>query len=181
EILKGKDKVEPFLVCSKWDESIVTYQTLKRDGAVPLLPVFSSENNDYNSGLGWKMFIKPSLLTSSYYLAFIHIGEKTGFKIIQHLPNSTQLIQWPAQKRLEWYWPMDEVAAKQQDNILFVAVQRTAIDADEINQQLTTRFANMQPFKILAMRDYLITQFSGYYAFTYHSIIDDSSCLEPLY
>lgn len=176
QMLAGKQNAEPFLVCTNQNDSEVSYYDLRRDGGIPVLPVFSKKNSDYNTGLAWRMQVEETWLNQRYYTAFIHLGEKTGLKIINHHPETGKDIILMANEPFEWYWGMEEESAKNQDNILILAVQRTPIDVDNINQEFIARFSNANPIEILAERDFIVSQFPNNYSFSYQSILSATPC-----
>ncbi|MEE9336706.1 MAG: hypothetical protein V3U87_01385 [Methylococcaceae bacterium] len=178
QMLAGKNNAEPFLVCTNQDDSDVSYFDLKRDGGIPIFPVFSKKNSDYNTGLAWRMIVEKTLFSQHYYTAFIHLGEKTRLKIINHYPETGKEIKLVANEPFEWYWGMQEDAAQNQDNILLLAIQRTPIDVDAINRGFLKRFSSDSPVNILAARDFLIDQLPNNYTFSYQSILSNSLCLK---
>lgn len=178
QILTGKNKAEPFLVCSNRDDSEVSYYELEQDGDMPLFPVFIKENIDYNVGIAWKLRATKTFLTTRYYVALIHLGEKTGLKIINKDAETKKDIIVNADETFEKLWPMNEDFTHKQDNILFLALQRTPIKVDEINQQFAMRFSKDKKLKILEARDFLLTQFSGSYYFLYKSILSEQPCIK---
>lgn len=177
-ILTGKQKAEPFLVCTNQDDSEVTYHALERDGGIPTFPVFSQKNNPYNIGIAWRMSVGKTWLSQHYYAVFIHIGEKTGIKIVNHYPDSGRDITLIANEPFEWYWEIKEESAKNQDNVLILAVQKTPINTDTINQEFTQRFPTNSPIELLAARNYLDSQLPNNYTFTYRSILTSTPCIK---
>jgi hypothetical protein len=180
EILTGKYKAEPFLVCTNRDESEVYYYDLQRDGAVALLPMLANKNQQYNLGIGWRLRPHKTPLTTLYYVALIDVGEKAEYKIITQNSETNQPITVAADDILEWYWPMEEEINKshEEERVLMIALQRTPISADEISQKLKTRFPASTSLKVLEVRDFLITQFPGSYAFAYKSIFSPPPCIK---
>ncbi len=176
QMLVGKNNAEPFLVCTNQDETEVSYYDLKRDGGIPVLPVFSHKNNQYNLGLAWRMQVEKTIFSQKYYVAFIHLGEKSGFKIITHDPLTGKEITLAANKPFNWLWGMQEEATKNQDNILMLAVQKTPIDVDRINRLFMQRFPASASIKLLAARNYLDTLLPNNYTFTYRSILTAQPC-----
>ncbi len=180
EILEGKQRAEPFLVCTNQDDTDVSYYDLKRDGGIPIFPVFSEKNQAYNIALAWRMKVTETWLSQKYYAVFIHIGEQTGLKIINHYPDTGKDIILTANEPFDWSWGMQEEAAKKQDNILFIAVQRTPIvDIDTLHQAFLTRFSKTSLLKLLAVRDFLVPYFANHYTFSYQSTLSATPCITP--
>lgn len=186
QILTGKNKSEPFLVCTGRDEKkYVEYFDLEHDGATPILPIFTKENINYNVNLAWKLRpAKTTPFTDHYYVALIHLGEQTGYKLIDKDPKTGENIiatNDPLADPFAWIWPMNEELSKQQENILIVAMQRTSIDADAINQAFAERFSLSKPLDILKAKAFLLTQFprDSSYVFFYKSIFSEPPCLKP--
>ncbi|NOT84624.1 MAG: hypothetical protein HOP02_07575 [Methylococcaceae bacterium] len=113
KILAGKHLAEPFLVCTNRDNSAVSYNDLARDGSTPIMPLFAAENSAYNVGIGWIVQPEKTPFSQQYYVAFIHLGEQTGYKLIAKQPDNAADITVVANEVLKWYWPMQETAAKQ--------------------------------------------------------------------
>jgi hypothetical protein len=124
------------------------------------------------------MRVEKTLFSQNYYAAFIHLGEKTGLKIINHYPDTGKDITLAANEPFEWYWGMEEESAKNQDNILILAVQRTSINVDKINRDFIQRFPASTPFELLVARNYLDSQLPNNYTFTYRSILTTRPCLK---
>ncbi|MEQ1637769.1 MAG: hypothetical protein ABL903_13880 [Methylococcales bacterium] len=179
QILPGKYNAEPFLVCSNHDNSAVSYHDLARDGSMPILPLFRTENAGHNVSIAWKLKPGKTFLSSRYYVAFIHLGEQTGYKVISKQPNSAEDLTVAANQVLEWSWSMQEQSVKQQDNMLLIVLQRAPIAADELNQALAHRFPASKTLNVLQARDFLLPQFPGSYAFSYKSIASDAPCIKP--
>lgn len=176
--LLGNHLAEPFQVCTNRDNSAVTYADLMRDGNIPILPLFSKDNSNSTVGLGFKAQASKTPFSNQYYLAFIHLGEHTKYKVISTHLNSQTAISVAPNETLEWFWPMQE-PAKQQDNAFMVVLQRTPIAAIDIEQGLAKRFPDSKKsLDILQARDFLISQFPGSYAFSYKSIIRDNPCIK---
>jgi hypothetical protein len=175
-LLPGKQLAEPFQVCSKRDNSSVHYYDLERDGGAPLLPLFAKEDPDYNVGLGWIVQAEKTLsFNTPYYVAFIHLGEYTGYKVISAKGAEDMTIT--ADKVLKWQWPMNEEATKQQNNVLMIVLQRTPIATTKLEDTLLKRFPDAKNYlDVLQARDFLLPQFPGRYAFSYKSIIRDQPC-----
>jgi hypothetical protein len=181
EILVGKNKPEPFLVCTNRDLSEVSYYDLQRNGGIPLFLLFPKENINYNTEIAWKLRPEKTPFSSRYYVALIHLGEKSGYKLISTNPESAKELTIAANEIFAWSWPMDEETAKQENNVLIVAMQRTPIAADAINQAFERRFSPSKPLNVLQARDFLLPQFSGSYAFSYKSVFSESPCLKPYF
>ena len=182
EILTGKYKAEPFLVCTNRDESDVYYYDLARDGSVALLPTLANKNQQYNLGIGWRLRPNKTPFTPLYYVALIDVGEKAEYKIITQNPETNQPITVAADTVLKWYWPMEEEATKshEEERILMIALHRQPISADKISQKLKARFpvSSETTLNVLEVRDFLITQFPGSYDFAYKSIFSPPPCLK---
>ncbi|MCK5872651.1 MAG: hypothetical protein KAG26_07475 [Methylococcales bacterium] len=181
-VLIGKEKNEPFLVCTNRDESEVQYYDLQRDGAVALLPILANKNQQYNLGIGWRIKPVKTPLTSVYYIALIDVGEKAAYKIITHDTETQQPITVAANHVFEWYWPMEEEIHKthEEERVLMIAMQRTPIAAEAIYQRLKARFPSSDSLNVLEVRDFLTTQFPGSYAFAYKSIFSPPPCLKSM-
>ncbi|MCK5898921.1 MAG: hypothetical protein KAG10_00885 [Methylococcales bacterium] len=182
DVLRGKEKNEPFLVCTNRDETEVQYYDLKRDGSVALLPILADKNQDYNLGIGWKIKPLKTPLTSLYYIALIDVGEKAAYKIITHDTETQQAITVAADDVFQWYWPMEEEINKtyEEERVLMIAMQRTPIAAEDIYQLLIARFPESESLKVLEVRDFLTTQFPGSYAFAYKSIFSSPPCVKSM-
>ncbi len=178
KLLPGKTQAEPFMVCVSRDNLQVSYTDLERDGSTPLLPLFAKENPEINIGLGWKLVPQATLWSKHYYVAFIHLGEHTGFKLIHQYPDNAKAIMAVSGEELKWYWPMNEIAPQAQNNVLLILLQRTPIAAIALEQALTEHFPDAKTdLDVLQARDFLLPQFPGSYAFSYQSIIRDQPCL----
>lgn len=175
DILVGKSKPEPFMVCSKSNPTTETYYDLPPDGGIPLLPVYAEKNPDYNVSLAWRLRPAKTPFTTVYYEARIHLGENTGFKFIDQTTDGKRLTI-AANDKLEGSWPMNEVGTFAQDNVLIIALQRTPFKTDVINLAFKQRFPPTEKLDVLAARDYLIAQFPGHYAFTYQSTVSEPPC-----
>jgi hypothetical protein len=177
QMLPGKIKAEPFAVCTNRDNTYVHYTDLERDGGAPVLPLFGKETPDYNISLGMIFQPEKTLFSNQYYVAFIHLGEQTGYAIMNN--TGTSAITVPANKPLKWSWLMKE-SAKEQNNVLMIVLQRTPIDADKLSQVFYQRFPDIKkPLDILKARDFLLPKFPGNYSFSYKSIIGDTLCVKP--
>ncbi|MCK5729136.1 MAG: hypothetical protein KAH08_07925 [Methylococcales bacterium] len=181
-VLVGKAKNEPFLVCTNRDESDVQYYDLKRDGAVALLPTLANKNKQYNLGIAWRIMPMKTPLTALYYIALIDVGEKAAYKIITQNTKTQEPITVLADEIFEWYWPMEEEINKthEEERVLMIAMQRTPIAAEDIYQLLKARFPVSDSLKVLEVRDFLTTQFPGSYAFAYKSIFSPPPCLKSM-
>lgn len=177
QLLPGKHLAEPFMVCTNRDTSEVSYSDLERDGTASLLPLFSEKNTEYNIGLGWILQPTKTLpFSDRYYVAFIHLGEHTGYKIFS--ATETGNITVAANEQLKWYWQMEEPAFEQ-DNVLLIVLNRTPIAADQIEQVLAKQFPDAKTnLDVLQARNFLLPLFPGHYDFRYKSIIRDTPCLK---
>lgn len=173
--LVGKSRPEPFIICSNPDLSTVAYYDLPHNGDIPLLPVYAKPNADYNISLAWRLRPAKTPFTTVYYEARIHLGEYTGFKFID-LTKDGKRLTIAANDKMEGSWPMNEVGTFAQDNVLIIALQRTAFETDAINLAFKQRFPPTEKLDVLAARDYLIAQFPGHYAFTYQSTVSVPPC-----
>lgn len=179
--LADGSKAEPFLVCANKDKSEVWYVALEHDTDTPILPLFKKENPGYNLGLGWKLQPAATLpFSSPYYVAFIHLGERTGFKLVAQDLGTQADITVAAGEALKWYWPMKEESAQQQNNALLVVLQRTPIATAKLQAELDRQFlGSKDKLDVQQALNFLQPKFPGHYTFKYKSVLRDNPCIRP--
>lgn len=182
-MLPGKRLAQPFLVCTSSDNQSVQYHDLDNDGGIPVFPVLAEANPDYNVSLGFKLKAGKTLFSNQYHVALLHLGQRTGLKVVTKTIKGGEAITIPADGMLAWNWIMEEGGkAQEQDNALLIKVQRQAFNAAELDKKFNERFPNLathkkaQALDIVQASNWLSQTGGSQYTFFYKSVKRGSPC-----
>lgn len=165
------NKNEPFLICAGRNKTDGKFEPLKRDGEIPIVPLFAKENIKYNNSVGLYFQILQTIFSDGYYVLPVFLGELTGYQ-----PHP--VIEVSAKEILKKQWFFKENPEKKELQRLILLINRTSIDANELHQQFNEQFPRSKtPLKLQEATDFLTEKFPGHYYFTYKSIpVDESPC-----